>query len=325
MRHSMDQNRLAGLDVLRGIAAMAVFVFHIGTTLDGYTPTNLRALAHFLIAGVDLFFVISGFVIAYSVRHLDGVADARTFVLRRLWRIAPLLYVMTIAFLLFSSIRDREFSQALILNSVTIIPLIHTPPGEWSHALPTAWTLGFELGFYLIVAAVVASSTRWRLWGIALGTIVAGAAISSLMFEFAFGVFAYAIWSRNLLTPTRAVWIGLAGVVLFLLPLEGERFLISGIPSTLVLIGFLGFAFTFRPALWLGKISYSLYLSHLVTFEAIGAIAGHFLPLPAAAIVLVVAGLVIAWLVYEAVEAPSMRLAKRWKTRSTSARVAVGS
>lgn len=339
-----EGGRLEQIQILRGVAASLVFIFHLVVIADLYTPAALRHWVEFGQIGVDLFFVISGFVMSYSVRDLRGPDEAAIFLSRRLWRIAPLLYFVTIVQLLLI-LADRDpLGMPQLVNGFTILPVLEGSSPFDTYAVVPAWTLGYELAFYLLVALIVAIRTRWRL------TILAGMVLTLpllplswpsalspfgnyLMFEFAFGVAAYGLWSRNLITPRLALAAGLAGLLLLALPLAGggiglsqnpigaPRVLLWGIPSGLLLVALLrwkpGTGGLTRLGSWLGAVSYSMYLIHTVAFDAIAPVFVSKFPLPIAMIGMAVVGIVATWWVHRVVESPL--LAMRFYRRPTRA------
>lgn len=326
------QEHIHQITVLRGVAASLVFVFHLVLTVDRYTPAVLRPWVAFGEIGVDLFFVISGFVMVHSVRRLSGPRDAAGFLGRRIWRIAPLLYIATLVHLLFGAAYGRQIDAAQVINVLTILPVMETPAGA-SHALVTAWTLGFELAFYLAVGLVVAAGINWRVTALAgiLLTLVAVGQLPApalrpyaapLMIEFAFGMIGYALWSRGLVTGRLAAFLALAGGLLLVLPMSELRVLKWGVPCGLLFVAALawkpGDGSLTRAGIWLGAISYSLYLCHVVVFDALGPLFSLFMPLPLLGITLGIAGLVVSWRVHDRVEVPLLR----WKWRNRARPVA---
>lgn len=303
-------NRLESIQALRGIAALMVFFFHLVVTVDRYTPANLRQWVEFGNFGVDLFFVISGFVMAHSVRNLSGHGDAVGFITRRVWRIAPLLYFLTLAQIGLTSLWGGHYGYARIVNCFTIIPVFRAPH-EMQYALIPAWTLGFEMVFYLLVAGAVALRIRalWAAIPLLLLPLMPGPFGSSLMIEFVYGLAAYWLWTKGLVPNPLSMVVGAALLLLF--PLPGERFIYWGIPAAMVFLAALSWSpvetKAGKPLLWLGAISYSMYLSHVVAFDHMGVIASPLGPW-VVAVILPPFGLLVAWLVYEAIEAPLQRM-----------------
>ncbi len=118
---------LPGIQALRALAAMAVVVAHTGgefeehLSLPGLMPSFIHGGA-----GVDLFFVISGFVMVYSSERLFGQHGApRSFMMRRLIRIVPPYWLLTTVMLLFVMVRGFAVSDAspmLAVSSYFFIP-----------------------------------------------------------------------------------------------------------------------------------------------------------------------------------------------------------
>lgn len=220
-----DGHRLGGrflfIDGLRGVAALCVAIFHfqhpwqaqdIQTQLDATLPRWARDGAHFLEYGVEVFFVLSGFVIAHSLwGQRITPRFAGNFALRRSIRLDPPYWVM-IAFcigwpyLVYPSLLDGFFARfdgwrGIVVNALYLPDIIwwrdalgwladRLPnPAFWHRVLPitwherivgVAWTLCLEVQFYLayIVLLAVGQSLIRRLGR--SGAIVAGAIFGAL-------------------------------------------------------------------------------------------------------------------------------------------------
>src|SRR3954447_5293409 len=125
--------KLRSIQVLRAVAACAVVVLHAYP--DAHAPVGN---AGYGAAGADLFFVISGFIMANVSQGRTG----REFLGDRLWRIYPLWWVAVLPWL-FMLPRGPTF----IASSITLWPIY----GAYYYVpvLKVAWTLSFELLFYL--------------------------------------------------------------------------------------------------------------------------------------------------------------------------------
>ena len=96
--------QLKSIQVLRAVAALGVLTLHVANEKGMLFGGGPGPFQNFLLgaAGVDLFFVISGFVMVYSSESLFGRAEApKIFFLRRLARIAPLYWAVTVAIILY--------------------------------------------------------------------------------------------------------------------------------------------------------------------------------------------------------------------------------
>jgi peptidoglycan/LPS O-acetylase OafA/YrhL len=204
--------------MLRGVAAMLVVFNHAGLFLVlapqvASGPSWLapsEAVARTGAFGVDLFFIISGFVMALSAPRFAGVHGARTFLMLRFVRIAPLYYLACLAILVAVTDPGMAIERESLLNSVTFIPFFDDVRYSWPvHYL--GWTLAFEFVFYVVVAACVAAGIAARplvllatlaclpLLGVAVAVDLAlwRVVTNPILWEFGLGVLAYVLWRRG--------------------------------------------------------------------------------------------------------------------------------
>ncbi len=152
----MPKRQIIGLDLIRFTAAFMVMLFHLGFWISAGPPSStalraagstiemkeLGALASGRV-GVEIFFVLSGFVIAYSAEH----ATARQFLKSRLLRLAPAVWVvapLTAAVGYAIGFKPPDVIFAMLLRTLFFSPLGPYVDGVY-------WTLGVEIGFYLLV------------------------------------------------------------------------------------------------------------------------------------------------------------------------------
>jgi len=170
---------ITNVQALRGIAALAVFIAHtVGAERDyGGGETLLPDFLHMGVTGVDLFFLISGFVMVYVTgqnhgqltdnsipdqsnsspsqnhnNHLggNGINQAIQFFYRRAARIYPLYWVLTIALLLAYAGKKILFGEdTQIDNYIASFLLI---PSSQFPIIPVGWTLVHEMYFYAVFA-----------------------------------------------------------------------------------------------------------------------------------------------------------------------------
>ncbi|KTH80519.1 acyltransferase family protein [Enterobacter hormaechei] len=146
----------------RGIAALFVVLFHFRDYINGvYAQTNLGEILFGPgVAGVDIFFVISGFIIVHSTKKIETHA-VKKFFIRRFFRIYPLLFLSVVAF---TFVTTDVFSLVQILKS--LIP-VH---GNYNYEAPyfgynvyvPAWTITYEIFFYSIFVVSIAISHKYR-------------------------------------------------------------------------------------------------------------------------------------------------------------------
>lgn len=302
--------RLRSIQAMRGVAALLVLVTHsVDRTLrsdQDSEPFLLNQFGHwgaFGAIGVDLFFIISGFVMAFSVLGRDGPKAASTFMVLRFIRISPPYLVASLAMVVWTYVGTRSFGDwRSIFNAVFLVPWADTA-GFSPPPLAIGWTLSFEFSFYLFIAVMVLlrMGRRIELLAPAIAVVVGiGQLFPSSVFllqwfsnpiflEFSLGIAAYWLWSRGLLDRFRWAWVTAAGVGLGTLAvqivigfgdiaeykhvLDGsvsmQRVLWWGVPVAVIFLGIL--AARWEPRGWLGmaaeklgEISYSLYLCHLI-------------------------------------------------------------
>lgn len=157
-----DNKELAGVQILRAVAVSLVVLDHIEGMLAMPKYFGVKMAQGYLAAGtvgVDLFFVISGFIICYVTGSLDGrTVTVGQFVLRRACRILPLLWLYVAFHFLSRSMHVGGLDAAAYLRAFTLYPLGTVHPDQ-------VWTLRHEAIFYGFAALAIAGSW-WRapLW-----------------------------------------------------------------------------------------------------------------------------------------------------------------
>jgi peptidoglycan/LPS O-acetylase OafA/YrhL len=255
---------ISSIQQLRGLAAMGVVLLHArlmaaGLAPRGDTEATAQSLPLLGAGGVDLFFVISGFVMAEILSRipprLPGDAVARRFLLRRIGRVFPLYWIATFAMVaaiaaLPVAIRESRIEPLHLAASLVLVPSPNWN-GEWLPLVVVGWTLTFEMLFYLAIAAALAMKLRCPVgWASAL--LAAGAILGAfhrwpmpfavltdpLLLEFGFGVAAW--WASRrwaLSRPWLYSLIGLCFAILVTTASEAWlpwRALCWGLPSALL-------------------------------------------------------------------------------------------
>lgn len=332
--------RLSHVQTLRGFAAMLVLFSHL-FVIEGRASANpiLPEAATFGMMGVDLFFVISGFIMVYVTREWaqSGIGKGARiwdFLFARVSRIYPLYWVVSAAVLAVWIVRpDLVFSSSendpQLLNSLLLMP-------AWAYPLlEVGWTLVFEMGFYLVFALLLFLPRRLRpaglcLWG---GAVALGLATGlseknplfwhlfhPLTFEFLAGAFAARLFLRfdgSIPLAYVLILLGLSGFLFWTL-LGGDfengwwRVIRFTLPSVTLLLGAAWLdrheVGAWQPAITLGDWSYSLYLTHLLSLSVIALIWRRFgfsdLPSILFLLVATVAAIIVSGLTYRLIEAP---------------------
>lgn len=155
-------HKIKSIHYLRGIAALLVVAFHLrGLINNAYAQKNLGDLLFFSgPSGVDLFFIISGFIIAYSTANQPTKAKS-IFVVKRVFRVYPVYIISLVLFCLVITPNDMQS----FIRSALLIHLDYSkeaPFFGYSIILP-AWTLTFELYFYFVFLIAMTISHKHRI------------------------------------------------------------------------------------------------------------------------------------------------------------------
>jgi peptidoglycan/LPS O-acetylase OafA/YrhL len=294
--------RLEAIQALRAVAAIGVVFTHAITRIARTFPHEANQ-SLFISgeggqltvgdAGVDLFFVISGFIMFYvHQEHFDRPGAPREFLVRRILRIVPIYWFLTTIAVFILVLAPQVFTTHYagfdlpwIVGSYLFLP-IAAPGREVSPVVGVGWTLNYEMLFYTFFACAMILPRRRGLaflylcFGIAvaLGTILRPSsswlrfATNWLLLDFLAGV-AIAWWvsTKGKLAPKAsqmlllAGGLGLAATIVWSPPEEGPmRFLFWGVPAALIVFALssanLPEGKLSRFACFIGDASYSIYL-----------------------------------------------------------------
>lgn len=289
---------LISVQYARAVAALLVVTGHV----SGFSAFQAASTTHFGGVGVDIFFVISGFIM-WETSKDQSPAD---FLRRRIARIVPpywfyttLLVLLALAAPAFTP--NIELSTKALLGSYFFIPYTDHR-GLMNPILLQGWTLNLEMYFYFVFAfSLFLSDRRARFLGVSaffaiailIGLFVdsSWAAVSrftsTILLEFVMGMAVSAIWLRWRISFSAALAILLLSVAaLFYAEIRmqnsGINFIVFGIPAAFFLLGLLNMETSLakRPLPWLvatGDASYSLYLAHPFILSAVHIIFQRWL------------------------------------------------
>jgi exopolysaccharide production protein ExoZ len=327
------------VQALRAIAALLVVVYHAfdmwALRMDPSAPGIGWVNGA---AGVDIFFVISGFVMVVSSRRLASQPRAwRTFIQHRIVRIVPLYWLLTTAkLILVFFLADLALRSSLdldyVVGSYLFLPVVDGA-GHFRPLLPVGWTLTYEFVFYLMFALALALRVdvlRVLVPGLGLFVVVAlfrregwpawTVLFDTIVVEFIFGVVLARLLLRGWLLPEAvAAVLVVAGFALILVVPESPqnlRTLTWGLPALAIVAGAVSLerrvaAMLPRWLLVLGDASYSIYLTHGFVVPVIGLVFVYlrWTSLAAEAVAVLAclfASSIVGTLVYTAVERPIM-------------------
>jgi exopolysaccharide production protein ExoZ len=327
--------KLTGIEAARGVAASLVVFYHAARHMDvACRVPLLRALLQFGHVGVDVFFVLSGFIILFV--HFEDVGRPQRlgrYVSRRASRVLPVYWVALALTILLGMVAKHPWPGALsVLWSALLLP-------SWSEPLlGVAWTLQYEVVFYAVFAVLILNRrvgmvlmAVWLLGVVAVSVGVGGAGVppsicSAYDLEFFLGM-GVAVWVRRDGVKASRLAVLLGGIAFALVCtcenagiLDGYgnwARLAYGIPVAVLILGLADPRFAMpamlaRPLAALGAASYSIYLFQFVWIAVAwqvyhAAALDRVLPCAIGVPLLAAAGIAGGVLMSRSVEYPLMR------------------
>lgn len=334
------------LQILRGVAASMVVGHHYVASQVEREEDVRPWIEGIGGSGVDIFFVISGFIMMMTQSDPNKTVSARQFLWRRLVRIAPLYWALTLLAVLLMLVASSEVNTDFSLQKA-LASLIFLPFGAGidmeleahkAYVIPMAWTLTYEWYFYLVFALTLAIGLKpitrigvmasWFVICIAVGflfqpvSLILQMASNPILLEFLLGCLIAILYRKGyrLSGPQALVMAMLAIFMLgnMLHQTAFERLLLWGVPAFMLIAaaslyqaGKLDFIML-RPFVRLGDISYSLYLSHFFCLALFVRMQDRSSYLqegfsPLSLMIFMVLVIVVAELCYRCIEEPARR------------------
>ena len=287
----LPDRHFVSLQILRGLAALGVVGLHCAGEINTVIPSMPYSWTLNGAAGVDTFFILSGFVIELTIRQFRANADGwRRFAWHRFARIAPLYWALTgikvlVAAVIPSAMRAYSIVWPNVLASFFLIPFAAGNDKTAFPVLVVGWTLMFEMLFYIV--ATISLAFRTPLLRTSAAVLIPLAFISlfqpewpiwlnfyahPFVLEFLVGIVIARLTLKGWVLPPLVAGASIVAGLLFIGLVPGTadqttRLILFGIPGTLFVAGFVGlerFARIqqFKPLAILGNASYAIYLIH---------------------------------------------------------------
>ena len=344
------KTNLQSIQFLRGIACLLVVFLHISETyLSTYHTFFLGNIFRFGGAGVDIFFVLSGFIITYSnSRFLTQSSSIIKFIMKRIIRIFPIYWII-ISFLLLMQVAlpffyrtHYQFTGANLLNTYLLLPNHNMVNG-------VSWTLTNELFFYLLFTiSLLVPQKKYSiiLLFIYLGILLlfpilplsknsinnfTDAILFPMNIEFLLGIIIVLLMDK--LPKNWCIPLLVTGVVLFIFGAiftnsgkqvftnSYNRVLLFGLPSFIIILALVKYELTTKIYIHnlfikLGDASYSIYLFHLPLVAAFFKIMVKLNVTNYTQLLLLIAGLLVTIYymgiaIYEKIEIPIIKWLNR--------------
>ena len=280
--------RYQNIELLRFIAALAVVYFHAVGTLRAvvFPEIGPNPLTELGAAGVDVFFVISGFVIFLSLTRKNRTPIE--FARDRLIRLVPAYWILTISHLvILASVAILRAAEVPFDFSWTIQSLffVSQPLGNNLPLISQGWSLEIEMLFYLLVAVglIIKNPIANIVFpAVALVSLVGFGLLPDLALEFIFGGLLGYLYTRIKFPAPVAIGAGVIGIVLFVAPVilgavDAPRWVTWGIPSMLVVFSAINLPqLNWKILPTIGAASYPVYLLHMMVINIVSPIMSMF-------------------------------------------------
>lgn len=328
--------RLQVVDVLRGIASLAVCVFHLTNGNSSFLPNGiLKSAGAYGWLGVEIFFVISGFILPYAM-HRAGYEFKHfgTFLLKRIVRLDP-PYVVTILLIIVlgylaamtPGYQGKPFTVSTPQILVHVAYLNAFFDYKWLN--PVFWSLAIEFQYYWLVGLLfpLIANKRFSVRaGLFASLTVLAIAIPEARFVFHWlalymmGMLGFQFQAGIVDRKGFLIWLG----ILSLSSLYTLGFLVTVVAAATVLV--IAHAnFGGKVLIFFGKISYSLYLVHIPIGMKIVNLGQRFVTGEAARWLVVVfaiaASVFAAYCLFRLVEGPAQRWSSSIKYQSVRAKL----
>lgn len=332
---------IESIHLLRGLAAVLVLVDHTFGWIDlGWGSMLIQPIDGHGQAGVVMFFIISGFVLPYSMKSTYRLKHYLTFITKRLLRLDP-VYIIALLFsaaLLYIKTRiatgGEPWTPSIGQLSSHFLYLVPFTPHRWINEV--FWTLGIEFQFYIIVGLLLPlirqsleKHSRWfccicvvlSLLSLGFGATAAdvGFTIVPYVSLFSLGVVGYGCYMKKV---SKIDFFVTSTLLIILYSLNPVGDVSKGIIAATTLLLILFWSAPKLKIRMLGTISYSLYVVHypIVTFingnigRTLIERGGVWSSIPwVFPISSIIVSLVAAYLLYTLVEVPAIRLSKAVK------------
>lgn len=344
--------KFASIQVLRAIAATSVVLLHVVMVFEKrlHLDVDSVALLKYGNIGVDIFFIISGFIMANIAVKLAERADALPFMIDRVFRIYPVYWLyasvaLAIYLLRPDMVNSSSGSSPDILASYLLYPSDKTP------ILMVGWTLIYEMMFYFVIFARLLLFPKLAIgwlagaWALLIGfnilvplgnDVFLQTLLSPLVVEFLMGI-SLALLPTKFFDRRGGLGAIVLAVFFFLCVtiqidprvIEADqlkRVVLFGIPSLFMFYGLVSYEGLFEQRLlkglvFVGDTSYSLYLSHIFVINGLVQVLLR-LPIELNAILsvgfavsILVASVIWAAISYHWIELPISRRLSKFKRR----------
>ncbi len=318
----MQRNRLESIITLRAIAALLVCFIHAGMIAGFHTNGPIQLIINEGQQGVPIFFVISGFILPYSL-YKKGylLKHFWWFLAGRVIRIDPPYWASIIlVFLLGLQPLAVITVKSIFLHLTYLVPFVKH--ADWFNDV--YWTLSIEFQYYILIGLAYPFLMRLKpvftLVAVIIPPIVcillkanARGIIVTNLYDFTIGFIVFLGFIKKIDAKyTILALLAFSGYVMFAVSIKSG---LTPLIAALIILYYRN-ALSFKPVLSIGNISYSLYLIHIPVSTLVVRIAGQYVTASGYLFLLSIGfSLFAAFLFYIAIEKPAIRYSHKIRYR----------
>ncbi|WP_207420954.1 acyltransferase family protein [Desertivirga brevis] len=153
--------RVESIQALRAMAVVLVVYVHIvdSSTFTNPQQKNFFYLENWGAIGLDLFFVISGFIMTVITPNYVKTRNWKDFLLKRALRIIPIYWLLSIFSYVVSTVRGSSFTFEKIIKTLLFLPVFDTSEFVFP-IIPVGWSLSLEMYFYFVIAGLLVFANK---------------------------------------------------------------------------------------------------------------------------------------------------------------------
>lgn len=302
-------NKLINIQYLRAFAALLVVASHAVKELTHSSHANIPDTFNIILLGqfgVDIFFIISGFIMYYvTINNSNSINSSIIFLQKRIIRIVPIYWILTIITIaisvFLSQLKNNNYLDVdYIISSFMFIPALRVSDGNITPVFGLGWTLNYEMFFYCIFAVLLLLPRKYLLLSatVVFSIIVfAGSNIEKssvitwywsrpIILEFILGLFIASLFNKGyLLSRLQGLIVFSSGIFIWIYSSSlvtasspEYRFWCWGISASLIVASVMltkrmitdqRHTFLSNIGTRVGDASFSLYLSHMFVLRAL--------------------------------------------------------
>jgi len=263
------------IQVLRAFAAINVLVLHTIGSASSFNQSVFfsNILSKWGNNGVDIFFVISGFLAIYI--QYNNKKNSKQIIVSKIARIVPLYWLINFTVISLFLFYPNLFRELIITPLWALSSLFFTSQFlfESRPIVYLGWALEWEMLFVIIFSTIIIFKNEKIVYLLTTTSIILVSVILNnfILLEFLFGMIVALIYQKKIISTKNALYLLLIGIFFLLLSLNQDivkinRVIIWGLPSAVILLASINLnQLKNKTLIFIGNASYSIYLIQVLT------------------------------------------------------------